>query len=595
MTKKRGGWSLLRPFGRVPSSKRICPVTAERDARIGSELVPSFARAGLAVVLALAAASPVRGQTASRGGSAGVSIPPPRPFRVVSESAPAAPGAPAADSIGAGTAARLQTGQPRSRAVDVEAIPEAAAIARPAETAKPQPLGATVAGVLDTSLIPGRSIEPIDLPNALRLAGVRELDIAIARRRMNQALADLQFAWAQWLPSLFLGPTWYRADGQVQTVNGPVENVNRSSLFIGGVAATTAPGYAAASPGTGYIPLNGSSAVFRFSDAIYMPIAAQRVLNASRANIHAANNDAMLAVAEAYFDLQQACGLVAINREAVANARELSDVTGSYARTGQGLEADHRRALTELNHRRKDVQLSTGQLLVASANLIELLVLDPHSVIAPIEPAECIITLIPDDVPLDDLILKGMRNRPELAGAQELVEASVARLRQARLRPFVPSLALSYAGGGFGGGPGSFFGDFGARGDVAASLFWELQNLGFGDVAIMRRRRFENEEANLQKLKIAARVGADVVGAYEAKQAAARQIETSRETVAEALDSLKLNMINIRQGAELPRATRPIEVLQPIQALVQARTDYLDSVLGYNRAQFRLNRAIGQP
>ena len=76
-----------------------------------------------------------------------------------------------------------------------------------------------------------------------------------------------------------------------------------------------------------------------------------------------------------------------------------------------------------------------------------------------------------------------------------------------------------------------------------------------------------------------------MVAAYETKQAAARQIKESRETVAEAIDSLKLNMINIRHAAELPRATRPIEVLQPIQALVQARTDYLESVLGYNRAQ----------
>ncbi len=485
--------------------------------------------------------------------------------------------------------------QPRSSGDAAEAIPEAAAIPRAAEAGTPKPLGATVATVLDTSLIPGRSIEPIDLPNALRLAGLRELDIALARRRVNQSIADLQFAWAQWLPSLFLGPTWYRADGQVQTVTGQVQNVNRSSLFIGGLAATTAPGYAAPSPGTGYPPLNGSSAVFRFSDAIYMPLAAQRVVNANRAGVHAANNDAMLQVAEAYFDLQQACGLLAISREAVANAKELSDVTGSYARTGQGLEADHRRALTELNHRRKEMQLNTGQLLVASANLVQILVLNPQSVIAPVEPAECVITLIPDDVPLDDLIIKGLRNRPELANAQELVEASIMRLKQARLRPFIPSLAFSYAGGGFGGGQGAFFGDFGARGDVAASLFWELQNLGFGDVAIMRRRRFENEEARLQKLKVAARVGAEVAAAFETKQAAARQITVSRETVAEAIDSLKLNMINIRQGAELPRATRPIEVLQPIQALVQARTDYLDSVLGYNRAQFRLSRAIGQP
>ena len=456
-------------------------------------------------------------------------------------------------------------------------------------------MGATVAKTLDTSLIPGRSVEPIDLANALRLAGARDVDIAIARRRVNQSLADLHYAWAQWLPSLFLGPTWYRADGQIQTITGQVENVNRSSLFVGGLAATTAPGFAAASPGTGYPPLNGSSAVFRFSDAIYGPIAAQRVLNAADAHVRAINNDALLRVAEAYFDLQQACGLLAINREAASNAKELSDITGSYARTGVGLEADHHRALTELRHRRKDTELYTGQLLVASANLVRLLVLNPQMVIAPIEPAECLITLIPDDVPLDNLVVTGLRNRPELANAQELVEASLVRFKQAKLRPFIPSLAVSYAGGGFGGGQGSFFGDFGARGDVAASLFWELQNLGFGDSAIINRRRFENQEAIVQKVKVEAQVAADVVSAYETTRAAARQIKESRQTVAEAIESLKLNMINIRAGAELPRATRPIEVLQPIQALVTARTDYLDSVLTFNRAQFRLNRAIGQP
>jgi outer membrane protein TolC len=513
----------------------------------------------------LAAASPIWAQTESDSSPSASpsSIPPPRPYRITNRFA--------------------------------QAAPEAAALPNEVVRESSSPSGATVASVLDTSLVPGRSIEPIDLPNALRLAGARDVDIAIARRRVNQSLADLQFACAQWLPSLFLGPTWYRADGQVQTINGPVENVNRSSLFIGGLAATTAPGYAAASPGTGFMPLNGSSAVFRFSDAIYGPIAARRVLNAADAHVHAINNDAILRVAEAYFDLQQACGLLAISREAVSNAKELSEITGAFARTGQGLEADHRRALTELRHRRKDVELYTGQLLVASANLVRLLVLNPQMVIAPIEPAEAVISLFPDDVPLDDLVVQALRNRPELANAQELVEASVARLKQAKLRPFVPSLAVSYAGGGFGGGPGSFFGNFGARGDVAASLFWELQNLGFGDAAIIHRRRFENQEAVVQKIKVEAQVAADVVSAFETKQAAARQIKEAREAVSEAIDSLKLNMVSSRRGAELPRATRPIEVLQPIQALVAARSDYLDSVLSYNRAQFRLNRAIGRP
>ena len=87
---------------------------------------------------------------------------------------------------------------------------------------------------VDTTLIPGRVVEPIDLANALKLAGARDLDIAIARQRILQAAADLKQARALWLPSLFYGPTWYRSDGQIQTVTGQVQTINRSSLFIGG-------------------------------------------------------------------------------------------------------------------------------------------------------------------------------------------------------------------------------------------------------------------------------------------------------------------------------------------------------------------------
>ena len=86
---------------------------------------------------------------------------------------------------------------------------------------------------VDTVLIPGRAVEPIDLANALRLAGARDLDIAIARQRILQAAADLKQARALWLPSLFYGPTWYRADGQIQAVTGQVETIDRSSLFLG--------------------------------------------------------------------------------------------------------------------------------------------------------------------------------------------------------------------------------------------------------------------------------------------------------------------------------------------------------------------------
>jgi outer membrane protein TolC len=437
-------------------------------------------------------------------------------------------------------------------------------------------------------------LQPIDLAGALRLAGARDVDIATARQRVLQAVADLEQARALWLPSLFIGPTWYRADGHIQDISGRVITADRSSLFLGGTAAL-ANGFPAASPGTGYPQLTGLSSVLRISDAIFEPMAAKRVAAANQAAVQATANNALLAAAEAYFNLQLAAGGLAIAREAAGNAELLSRVTEAFTRTGQGLEADHRRALAELRSRQRSIRGAAGQLKVASALLIRQLVLDAHFVVAPVEPAEAIVRLVPEEIPLDCLIVEGLHHRPELAQAQATVQATLLRLKQAKLRPFVPSVAVTYAGGGFGGGKNGFFGDFGARGDAAASLFWELHNLGFTDLAIVHRRRAEYGAADIDMVRVQAQVAADVVASYETRAAAAGQMDEARQAVTEAIQSLELNFTNIRRGAGLPGATRPIEVLQPIQALAQARLDYLESVLAYNRAQFRLVRALGQP
>lgn len=451
---------------------------------------------------------------------------------------------------------------------------------------KPVPL-------LGAPLITGQAIEPIDLAAALRLGGANDLDIAIARERVCQAIADWQQARVLWLPSLYLGPNWIRHDGQTQIVQGPVVPVSKSSLFLG---ATAAGGSSVAGPvpAGGPAPVSGLTSILRISDAIYTPLAARRVVTAQRAGLLAATNDALLAVAEAYFNLQSAAGRLGIAREAVANAETLASLTATYARSGAGLEADYRRSLTERDRQRKNAEAAVGDLEIASAELVRLIRLDPRVVVAPLEPPEALVRLVPDDSPLDELIPLALRNRPELAEAQALVQATLVRLRQARLRPLIPSLAFRFSGGGFGGGVNGFFGAFGARSDVDVNLFWEVQNLGMADRAIARNRASQQREAVLQQLKVQDRIAAEVVAGHKAQLAAARQVAEAGRALPEALSSLQLNLKSIREGAFLPGATRPIEVLQPIQALAQARADYLDAVLAYNRAQFRLYRALGQ-
>src|SRR6266853_5414608 len=65
--------------------------------------------------------------------------------------------------------------------------------------------------------------------------------------------------------------------------------------------------------------------------------------------------------------------------------------------------------------------------------------------------------------------------RPELATQQALVQATLVRLRQERLRPLIPSVLLrgastnpslgTLAGGYFGGGMNDKLSNFGARSD----------------------------------------------------------------------------------------------------------------------------------
>jgi outer membrane protein TolC len=511
--------------------------------------------------------------------------------RTLTRAIPAALGILVFASLGAGDGPPFRQIPPGASASLPPALPSEV---RPPEPASNRTPSRSPLAQVGSTLIPGQVVQPIDLANVLRLAGARDLDIATARQQVLQSIGDLDVARGLWLPSLFTGPTYYRLDGQVQAINGQVMTVDRGSLFLG-TTASLANSFPAAPPGSGFPPLNGLSGVLRFSDAIYGTQTARRVMAANEAGVQVATNNALLAATEAYFDLQLAAGTLAIAREAAGNAEVLTGITETFARSGAGLEADHRRILTELRSRRRSIRLAVGQFEIASADLVRPLVLDPQIVVAPVEPAETVIRLVADDIPLDDLICRGLLNRPELARARELVQAAVLRFKQAKLRPFVPSLAMTYSGGGFGGGTGSSFGSFNTRGDAALSLFWELNGLGLGDRGHIRIAEAQRHTADVDLVRVQAQVANDVVTAYKARIAATEAMGDAREAVTEAIESLELNLTNIRRGAGLPGATRPIEVLQPIQALAQARTDYLAAVLAYNRAQFRLFRALGQP
>ncbi len=409
---------------------------------------------------------------------------------------------------------------------------------------------------------------PIDLPTALRLAGANNLQVQFAQYRLAEAHARLEGAEILWLPSLSAGPLYNKHDGRIQETRGDVLEASRNSAFIGG----------------------GPTMSFHVADAIYEPLAARQVVRANEAALARATNDTLLAVALAYLDLLQAESQRAISSQDVENARQLVQLTEAFAKTGQGLESDAARARNELATRDREVIEAEEAVHTRSVRLANLLRLDPSVTLRPVNSEVAPVMLVSEDKPLAELIRQAQGVRPETEEQSALVEAALARLEQECMRPLIPRLLVDFSAGGFGGGAGSHFADFSDRTDFSVLAAWELRNLGLGNRSLQRQREAQQLQAETARQLIQDLISAEVAEAYHQVHERRRQVEVAQKGVDESLRSLELNMNRIR-GAE----GLPIEVLQAVQSVAAARRTHLAAVTNYNRAQFQLLRAVGQP
>ena len=86
------------------------------------------------------------------------------------------------------------------------------------------------------------------------------------------------------------------------------------------------------------------------------------------------------------------------------------------------------------------------------------------------------------------------------------------------------------------------------------------------------------------------RISREVTEADVQVRARREQIANAEDGVKVAVHSYQLNIDRIEQAKGLP-----IEALQSLQALDQARREYLRTVIDFNLAQFTLLRALGWP
>jgi outer membrane protein TolC len=436
---------------------------------------------------------------------------------------------------------------------------------------------------------PELQVLPINLATALQLSGSRPIDVQLAQEGVRGAVASLDQAKALWLPTITIGGDYYRHDGDIQDSSGVIVNDSHSSLMFG--------------LGSGI----GTAAVFSPNDAIFSPLAARQTLSARRSDVQAATNDSMLAVTNAYFSVQEARGDLAAARDATRRTVEVVRRVKSLA-AGLVPAFETIRAEAELARRQEAEIVARENWQVNGTELARILRLDAAAQLEPIEPPQLQITLVESDRPIDELITLGLSNRPELAADQALVQAALMRLRQEKLRPFIPSILLrgdstsvggTLGAGVFAGGSNGDTGSTAARSDWDLQILWQLDNLGFGNIARTHLRDSEHRAATLALFREQDRVAADVSRAYAQTRQASRRVTISERQVQFAVESYDKNLIGlgqIRRAGELVQTiVRPQEVIAAVQSLAQAYADYFRAVADSNRAQFRLYRAMGQP
>jgi outer membrane protein TolC len=440
----------------------------------------------------------------------------------------------------------------------------APAATQPAPAAPTQPAPAA----------PRPATYPIDLPTALRLADASNPTVGVARARVREAVAQLDRARVAWVPNLSFGPTFFYHDGVDQNRRGDIFTVARGNYTLG----------------------VGPTLRVDVSDALYLPLVARQHVRAADEHARATTNNIQLEVAVAYLDLMELHGLMAINADILDRTEQILRAAQLGAKAGLNkTAADVNRAATEVNLRREEGIVLRGRTDAAAARLARLLLLDPTVELTPFEVAVVPVTLVPGEYTLEQLVQTALLARPEVVVAQAGVAAADALVRQAKMAPLLPRVQGEFVFGGLSGGRGNDFSPLQSQYNTGVALVWNFENFGLGNAATVRGRRAGQDAAVFRLRETEALVSSQVVEAAQTSAARFETLEPAQEAVRQAQEMYR----KFREASfGMVGAKAQFDALEPltaVQALNAARVQYLQQVVEFNRSQFRLYTAIGQP
>jgi len=406
----------------------------------------------------------------------------------------------------------------------------------------------------------------IDLPTALRLAGAQNLDIDIARKKLDEARANHLSALEQFLPSASPGFTYRRHDNNLQDTEGNILDVHKQSYAAGGTF----------------------SAQVDLGNALYAALETHRLEKAAGHALGAKREETILAAAEGYFDLVKAQALVRSAREAVRVAGEYEGQLGRAVTIGIAFKGDQLRARVQRQKEEIGLRRSEEEQRVAAARLSETLRLDSTVELVAQDADLVPVALVRADEPEAGLVQRALASRPELKRSQALVEAAKQARRGAVFGPLIPTAGAQAFAGGLGGGKHASTGSFGESEDYQATVSWRIGPGGLFDLGRIRATRAREESARLEGEKATAEITREVVEELTRVRSLGDRMATAKRSLRDAEETLRLTRARKEFGVG-----SVLEDIQSQQDLARAREEYVSLVAEYDKAQYALGRTIG--
>jgi outer membrane protein TolC len=426
---------------------------------------------------------------------------------------------------------------------------------------------------------------PINLATALRLSDARPLIVAAAQAGVWVAEAQLTRAKVLWVPTFMFGFDYIRHDGGGPDINKGVMTNNSVNFFYGGA---------------GFIQN------VNLSDVFFQPLVARQTLNSRQFEVQAAKNDALLNTADAYFMVHQHRGTYAGFLYAVERGHDLIQrIEQLSSDLVPKVEVD--RARNFVADLEQSATSAREAWRVQSANLTQVLRLDPRTIVVPLEHDHLQITLVDPDQSLKELMRIAIFNRPEIASQRAQVLAAEAIVRREKMRPILPavmlngfqSAAMDLQFGIFGLGPNTSLNQWFGRDDVSLQLMWQFDAMGLGNLARIKSQRGAESQAIVDLFKIQDRVAGEVTRALARLQSATTRVKQAERSLRTAIITFNGNFEGLKQTVRfedvLVLVYRPQEAVYALDLMRLALFEYFGTVAEYNRAQFELYHALGYP